>query len=432
MAVLRNLGLVNMVAGAFLVAPSLSAAPFSVARISPMKRVADHVLFATENFTVNRQAAALDRDFRDLYWLNLVGSEMTRQQISRQSSLLHFEPGEFAIVRASNPDSVVELSAALHTAGKVCGSVFALRGDSMRTRSAPDPEPIHAVGQQIPLVEALIAGVNPSNIDATVTELSEIHTRRYNSPTGIEVPQRVLGFYKKIAGERDDITLTTFDHSGNSIPQDSVIVRIEGQSRPEEIIVLGSHIDSIAFGGLNARSPGADDNASGTATNLEIFRLIIESGVRLQRTVEIHGYAAEEIGLRGSQQIAEFYRSNGKQVVAMVQHDMNLYVENQLDKIWFVTNNTNAALNQGLAKLAGQYLATPVGFRTLSGGSSDHYSWTRQGFAAAFPFEDPLNYNPHIHTPRDTIDNSGKFSQSSEFARLGLAYVVHYAGLIGR
>jgi Zn-dependent M28 family amino/carboxypeptidase len=38
------------------------------------------------------------------------------------------------------------------------------------------------------------------------------------------------------------------------------------------IVVLGGHIDSIASGGATGRAPGADDDASGSSTVLEVFR----------------------------------------------------------------------------------------------------------------------------------------------------------------
>ena len=154
----------------------------------------------------------------------------------------------------------------------------------------------------------------------------------------------------------------------------------------------------------------------------------MEANYHPDRTIEIHAYAAEEIGLVGSNYIATAYRSAKKDVVAMVQHDMNLYAKDGNPKIWLVSNNTDNSLNTALEGLIDGYVGVPHQRRDLTAGNSDHYSWTKNGFAAAFPFENPSEYNKLIHTDRDTIANSGNFEQAAAFARLGVAYLMHFAG----
>jgi hypothetical protein len=61
-----------------------------------------------------------------------------------------------------------------------------------------------------------------------------------------------------------------------------------------ETVILGGHIDSTA-GGASNRSPGADDDASGSAAVLEVFKILMASGFVPDRTVEFHAYAAEEV-----------------------------------------------------------------------------------------------------------------------------------------
>jgi leucyl aminopeptidase len=277
----------------------------------------------------------------------------------------------------------------------------------------------------------MIADVDPAAIQTTIEELSAIETRYHSTPTGRTVVDYLVSKYQELAGDRTDVQVEAFDH-GSATGQRSLVVRILGQQSPTELIVLGSHIDSVNWeDGSRTRAPGVDDNASGTATNLEVFRQLMQSDVRLARTLEIHGYAAEEVGLVGSQDIASKYIRAGKNVVAMVQFDMNLYkTPGTADKIWLVTNNTNATLNGALRTLAGHYSGVEVGEGRLTAGSSDHASWTRQGVAAAFPFEHPTDHNQHIHTMDDTIENSGAFTQAAAFAKLGVGYIAHFGGML--
>lgn len=90
---------------------------------------------------------------------------------------------------------------------------------------------------------------------------------------------------------------------------------IPGRSRPNEIIVIGGHYDSVLG------SPGADDNASGTAGVLELARLL--KGHPLDRTVRFVAFANEEPPYfftedMGSRRYARAARVRGDTIVAMI------------------------------------------------------------------------------------------------------------------
>ena len=90
-----------------------------------------------------------------------------------------------------------------------------------------------------------------------------------------------------------------------------MILTVQGAELPDEIVVLGAHLDSIntsGGGSTTQRAPGADDDASGIATLTEVIRISLASGWRPKRTVKFMGYAAEEVGLRGSKAIAQSFR----------------------------------------------------------------------------------------------------------------------------
>ena len=61
---------------------------------------------------------------------------------------------------------------------------------------------------------------------------------------------------------------------------------------------------------------------SGSVVILEAFRLMLFSGYVPSRPVEFQWYAAEEVGLLGSQDIAELYAATGQEVHAQLQIDM--------------------------------------------------------------------------------------------------------------
>ena len=75
----------------------------------------------------------------------------------------------------------------------------------------------------------------------------------------------------------------------------------------------------------------------------------MENDVKVKRTVEFHLYAGEEMGLKGSTEIAEQYKLNNKNVVAVLNVDMSGYTENGYDA--YVLNGKNDIVDAELTDL---------------------------------------------------------------------------------
>lgn len=89
-------------------------------------------------------------------------------------------------------------------------------------------------------------------------------------------------------GETVRIRLSSTAHTYQTVSQ-NVIGDIPGRSRPEEIIVLGSHMDSWDLG------TGAIDDGAGGAITLAAAKAIRDSGRRPARTVRVVLYGSEEV-----------------------------------------------------------------------------------------------------------------------------------------
>lgn len=89
----------------------------------------------------------------------------------------------------------------------------------------------------------------------------------------------------------------------------NVVARLPGIRFPQETVIYGAHWDANGIGAPDAEGDtirnGAVDNATGTATLLEIARAF-GRGKRPQRSILFIGYKAEEKGLLG----AEYYAAN--------------------------------------------------------------------------------------------------------------------------
>jgi len=80
----------------------------------------------------------------------------------------------------------------------------------------------------------------------------------------------------------------------------NIIVELPGTDLASEVLIVGAHFDAVP------RTPGADDNGSGTAALLELGRVLKDRPMR--RTVRMIFFNLEEIGLRGSADYLKSYR----------------------------------------------------------------------------------------------------------------------------
>lgn len=276
-------------------------------------------------------------------------------------------------------------------------------------------------------LEPMLDLLSADNLHQTVSKLSSFKTRYYNSPSGVSAAHWIRDQFKTIGRNRTDVEVELFQHS---FKQPSVIARIKGNgARAKEKVILGAHLDSIKvnFIGMpepNGTAPGADDDASGVATIMEAFRVMVESGYRPERTIEFIGYAAEEVGLRGSQDIAQRYQGENQNVIGVIQFDMTFF-PNPSHTMTLMTDYTNADLTEFTRNLIDTYVKVPVKLSKCGYGCSDHASWNEAGYATTIPTEAPLSeMNPLIHTSEDTLANDLDASFGLHYSKLALAFAM--------
>ncbi len=280
------------------------------------------------------------------------------------------------------------------------------------------------------LVNPALDLINTQNIEDHILELESYGTRYHAYPIAIDVANDLKDKWEAMAVQygRSDVSVRLFNHVNTNMP--SVIMTIEGAETPDEFVVVGGHLDSTSSNNNNA--PGADDDASGIATMTESVRALFELGFVPNRTIEIMAYAAEEIGLVGSAEIAEEYADNDVDVISVVQFDMTNYNGSAID-VSFITDYTNGTLNSFLMELIDHYNADGIheityGTSLCNYGCSDHASWTSEGYMASFPFEANFGqHNGNIHSPGDTFSVSGTANHAAKFSKLCTEYLIESA-----
>ncbi len=291
---------------------------------------------------------------------------------------------------------------------------------ALHVAATPRPTPDYTLDRG-ELVRAVLPQLDASRIRDTIVELSAMKNRYYESPSGAAASTWLAARWRALA-TRADVTIELVDHGW---AQKSVVMTIPGTTRANEVVVIGGHLDSIAIGGVASVAPGADDDASGIATLTEVARVVLASDVRPERTIKFMAYAAEEVGLRGSQAIVRDYQKRQIDVVGALQLDMTNYQGSEKD-IWLMKDFTSAAQNAFLIQLIDTYVGATWGQDACGYGCSDHASWYRAGVPASMPFESRFrDHNKRIHSRNDTLEASDtNAAHALKFARLAAAYAI--------
>jgi hypothetical protein len=99
------------------------------------------------------------------------------------------------------------------------------------------------------------------------------------------------------------------------VPSYNVIGEIRGSMYPEEVIVVGGHLDSWDLG------DGAHDDGTGVVQSIEILRLMKAAGIQPKRTIRVVLFMNEENGVRGGNKYAEAALRGKERHIAAMESD---------------------------------------------------------------------------------------------------------------
>jgi hypothetical protein len=171
----------------------------------------------------------------------------------------------------------------------------------------------------------------------------------------------------------------------------NVVGEIRGSERPDEMVVVGAHIDSWDLG------QGTTDNGTGTCITLEVARMIQKSGIKPKRTIRFCLFSGEEQGLYGSRAYVEKHADEMAKVSAALMHDVGT------GKV----NGLGVGGRPAIAALLEKELESlkPLGltdFKTRSFPGSDHMSFESKGVPGFLMVQDSAFYTLSHHTAADT------------------------------
>ncbi|KAK0501397.1 aminopeptidase [Armillaria luteobubalina] len=278
-------------------------------------------------------------------------------------------------------------------------------------------------------VKPLLNTISTSNMKNYLANLTSFNNRYYTSSTGLQASNWILNTISDIAADRRDITVSKFSHR---FQQFSIVAKIPGSEASTPVTILGSHMDSINLNSPSSgRAPGADDDGTGSVNLIEAFRALIAADFKPSTPVEFHWYAAEEVGLLGSQDIADSYADDNIDVLAFMELDMSGYFKPGTKEVMALqADYIDDDLNDFLGEIIDTYASIPWTMDIACGyACSDHASWYKAGYPSTFPYEAVTgNDNPQIHSSSDTISVTGfSWTHSLEFAKVAVAFVYELA-----
>lgn len=196
-------------------------------------------------------------------------------------------------------------------------------------KAKPDPE-----------IAKMVKEVSAKNIEASIRKLVSFGTRstlseQDNPSRGIGAARDwIFGEFQRFSSECGGcltVEKQTFLQAANPPPRGrvpeptnltNVVATLKGTTDPDRVYVVSGHYDSMCTSPTDAKcdAPGANDDASGTATVIELARVM--SKRKFDATIIFVAVAGEEQGLLGSTYFAEQAKQKGMNIEGMFTNDI--------------------------------------------------------------------------------------------------------------
>ncbi len=169
-------------------------------------------------------------------------------------------------------------------------------------------------------VAALVRSVTPNSIDSPHTGALRYDSAVARIPAAaVTVEDAMLMHRLQDRGLAPTITLRLGARTFPDAPSRNVVAELVGRERPDEVVVLGGHVDSWDVG------QGAMDDLGGFVAAWEAVRLLKRLGLTPRRTIRVVGWTNEENGTRGGRAYLAAHRGELAQHVFAMESDNGVF-----------------------------------------------------------------------------------------------------------
>jgi carboxypeptidase Q len=227
---------------------------------------------------------------------------------------------------------------------------------------------------------------------------------------GAEMLQRMYD-----RGEHPRLHLTMGAHFLPDAESANVVAELKGRERPNEVVVVGGHLDSWDVG------QGAHDDGGGCIVSWEVARLLKELNLRPRRTIRVVLFTNEENGVRGGNGYRDAHKAEVADHVLAIESDIGVFRPTGFGLSEKASPQARADF-QEIAKLLSGIRADRV---DPDGEGTDIGPMMREGVTGASLNVDASHYFDIHHTQADTFDKVNPQELAACVAAMTvMAYVV--------
>ena len=207
--------------------------------------------------------------------------------------------------------------------------------------------------------------------------------------------------------------------SYKDVKSHNVIAEIKGTEFPNEIILVGGHLDSWDIG------DGSHDDGAGIVQSMDIINILKKIKYKPKRTIRIVLFMNEENGLRGALKYAEISSKNNLNHIFALESDAGGFTPRGFS---FTTSNENFNKIKNWKKLFEPYLIQSF---ELGGSGADISPLESKNNVLAGLRPDSQRYFDYHHASIDTFDAINKRElELGTFSMASLVYLFDQYGII--
>ena len=195
------------------------------------------------------------------------------------------------------------------------------------------------------------------------------------------------------SGQDVEISLTLTPQAVGPKTSGNVVGEIVGSEKPEEIIVIGAHLDSWDLG------TGAIDDGAGVGIVMGAAKVLMKSGLKPKRTIRVVLFGAEEVGILGARAYAQQHEQELSRHFVATESDFGA------ERIYGFQAGQTEANKKLVRELAPHFKS--LGIKFIEGetnGGPDIGPMAAKGVPAIRLNQDGTDYFDLHHTPDDTFD----------------------------
>ena len=221
----------------------------------------------------------------------------------------------------------------------------------------------------------------------------------YDTAVAVKIPAAALSVEDAMMvhrminrGDKVRITLKMSAQTLPDAPSRNIVGELVGSSKPEEVVVLGGHIDSWDVG------QGAMDDGGGVVAAWEAVKLLKRLGLKPKRTIRVVAWTNEENGSRGGTGYRDAHRAELDKHVMAMESDFGVFKPLGLA---ISAGSGGMAIATDIASLFKSFDAT----KTSEGGTdADTAPLNAAGVPTMSPIVDGTKYFWYHHSSADTMD----------------------------